>query len=55
MSDPPPEAKGRSTRWPGWIWSVPIAAALIVGYLALQQFALRGPEVTVTFPTGGAL
>ncbi|HUB12738.1 MAG TPA: MlaD family protein [Acetobacteraceae bacterium] len=55
MSDQPPEATERSTRWPGWIWSVPIAAAVIVGYLAVQQFAQRGPEVTVTFPTGGGL
>jgi paraquat-inducible protein B len=55
MSDQPPEAKERTTRWPGWIWSVPIAATAIVVYLAVQQFAQRGPEVTVTFPTGGSL
>ena len=55
MSDRPPAAKERTTRWPGWIWSVPIAAAAIVAYLAVQQLAERGPEVTVTFPTGGGL
>ncbi|HTW71257.1 MAG TPA: MlaD family protein [Acetobacteraceae bacterium] len=55
MSGQPPEAKEHASRWPGWIWSVPIAAAAIVGYLAVQQIALRGPEVTVTFPTGGGL
>jgi len=55
MSDQPPAATERTTRWPGWIWSVPIAAAAIVGYLAVQQLAERGPEVTVTFPTGGGL
>ena len=27
----------------------------IVGYLAFQQFAQRGPQVTVTFPTGGGI
>jgi paraquat-inducible protein B len=52
---PPPQAIERHSRWPGWIWAVPIAAAAIVGYLAFQQFAERGPEVTVTFPTGGGI
>jgi paraquat-inducible protein B len=56
MSDtPPPHAIEHHSRWPGWIWAVPIAAVAIVGYLAFQQFAERGPEVTVTFPTGGGI
>jgi paraquat-inducible protein B len=52
---PPPQAIEHHSRWPGWIWAVPLAAAAIVGYLAFQQFATRGPEVTVTFPTGGGI
>ncbi|PPQ30152.1 PqiB family protein [Rhodopila globiformis] len=46
-----PEAVEHHSRWPGWIWSVPIAALAVVGYLVFQQFTQRGPSVTVTFPT----
>ncbi|HUB47346.1 MAG TPA: MlaD family protein [Acetobacteraceae bacterium] len=56
MNDAPlPHAIEHHSRWPGWIWAVPIAAAAIVGYLAFQQFAERGPEVTVIFPTGDGI
>lgn len=55
MSDEPPEAVEHSGRWPGWIWAIPIAAAVIVGYLAFQQIVRSGPTVTVTFPTGGGI
>jgi len=37
------------SRWPGWIWSVPIAAVGIVAWLAVRSFSERGLEVTVTF------
>ncbi|MFL5280549.1 MAG: intermembrane transport protein PqiB [Rhodopila sp.] len=50
-NDEAPKAVERHSRWPGWIWSVPIAALAIVGYLVFQQFAQRGPSVTVIFPT----
>lgn len=46
-----PQAVEKQSRWPGWIWSVPIAALAIVAYLTFQQFAQRGPSVTVIFPT----
>ena len=46
-----PRAAERRTRWAGWIWAVPIATLLIVGYLAIREFAARGPLVTVTFPS----
>lgn len=46
-------AVAKPSRWPGWIWSVPIAVLLIVAYLAFRQFAESGPTVHVTFPTGG--
>jgi paraquat-inducible protein B len=51
MNEKVPEAVEHHSRWPGWIWSVPIAALGVVGYLVFQQFAERGPSVTVTFPT----
>lgn len=56
MSDTPhPQAIEHRSRWPGWIWALPVAAAAIVGYLAFQQFAERGPEIIVDFPTGGGI
>jgi paraquat-inducible protein B len=39
----------RRSRWPGWIWSVPIAAVGIVTWLLLRSFAQHGVDVTVTF------
>lgn len=51
----PPDAVERRSRWPGWVWAIPIAAVLIVGYLGIRQFMLQGPSVTVTFPVGGNL
>jgi len=39
----------RRSRWPGWIWAVPIAAVGIVIWLSLRAFAQRGVDVTVTF------
>ena len=46
---PRTEAGVRRTRWPGWIWAVPIAALLVVGWLALRAFARGGEDITVTF------
>lgn len=64
MNDPPasgspadlaqPAAERRS-RWPGWIWLIPIAAVAVVAWLGFQQFAESGPRVTVTFPTGSQI
>ncbi len=51
----PPDAVEHQSRWPGWVWAVPIAAVLIVGYLGLKEFLLHGPSATVTFPVGGNL
>lgn len=44
-----PSAIASSSRWPGWIWAVPVAAVLIVGWLALKEMVFSGPEVTVEF------
>ncbi|MGA9866751.1 MAG: MlaD family protein [Acetobacteraceae bacterium] len=46
----PPPAREERSRWPGWIWGIPIAAVLIVGWLALKQFSNSGTVVTVIFP-----
>ena len=52
--DPPPvprrtNARSRRSRWPGWIWAVPIAAVGIVTWLLVRTFSDRGVDVSVTF------
>lgn len=42
-------AVARRTRWPGWIWAVPIAAVSIVLYLLIRSLSSRGIDVTVTY------
>lgn len=54
-SEPTPQAVERRSRWPGWIWAVPIAALSIVAYLAVKQVAQSGPSVTVSFATAGGV
>lgn len=54
-SDDPPEATVRSTGWRGWIWAVPIAALMLVAYLAVRTWVLAGPTVTVVFPDAGGI
>ena len=44
-----PAAESRSTRWPGLVWALPIAALLIVAYLGLRALSDRGVDVVVTF------
>src|SRR5689334_5383658 len=39
----------RNSRWPGWIWAVPIAAVGIVTWLMVRAFSSPGTDVTVTF------
>lgn len=46
----PPSARTEKSRWPGWIWGIPVAAVLIVAYLAFKQLTSSGPLVTVIFP-----
>lgn len=45
----PPMAIVKKSRWPGWIWSVPIAALAIVIYLGVRSITQGGPTVTVVF------
>lgn len=48
---PPPrlEARELRTRWPGLVWAVPLAAILIVLYLALNAVSDRGIDIVVSF------
>lgn len=39
----------RRSRWPGWIWAVPIAAIGIAGWLLVREIAASGIEIVVTF------
>lgn len=55
---PPPRRTNsvtRRSRWPGWIWSVPIAAVGIVTWLLVRAITQRGIDVTVTFADGGGM
>ncbi len=51
--DKTPRALERSSRWPGLVWAVPVAALMVVVYLGLQAYAKRGVDVVVTFGTSG--
>jgi paraquat-inducible protein B len=46
---PPPQPHRRWTSLPGLVWSIPLAALLIVGYIGIHAWANRGEIVTVTF------
>ena len=37
------------SRWPGWIWAIPLAAIGVVAWLLVRTTAKRGLDVTVTF------
>ena len=46
----------RSSRWsPSLVWLIPLLAALIGGYLAVQAILSRGPTITITFRSGEGL
>ena len=52
MSEAPDTSSGRRRwrdRWPGLVWAIPLAALLVVGYLAIQAWAQEGIDVVVTF------
>ena len=44
-----PQARRVYRRWPGIVWALPLAAALLVLYLGVRWVATRGTTVTVTF------
>ena len=43
------QAAVRRSRWPGWIWAVPVVAAGVLVWLALTFFFRHGTAVTVYF------
>lgn len=45
-----PQAEHRRGWGPGWIWSIPLAAAGLVAWLVVRGLSQSGPEVTVIFP-----
>ena len=53
--DEMPEARVRAHRWFAWVWVVPIAAAIIVIWLAVRTVFLRGPEITISFKVAEGL
>src|SRR5207253_11144617 len=50
-----PIASVRPRRLPSPIWLVPLAAAGVVGYLAVRALAQHGPTVTITLSQGDGL
>ena len=63
MTDAPPPPAGVAAavprrpgmRWLQPVWIIPIVAALIGGWLALQHFLDRGPTITIHFRTAEGL
>ena len=45
----------RVSRWPGWIWAVPVAALFFVFWLGVKQWVLAAPTVSVTFGDAGGV
>lgn len=45
----PAAASTRHNRWPGWIWSVPIAALGIAVWLLVRALTQGGTDITITF------
>jgi paraquat-inducible protein B len=49
------EAIVRHGWWPGWIWAVPIAALLIVGWLGLRHLTRGGEDIQIGFDKAYAM
>jgi len=43
------DARELRTRWPGLVWAVPLAAILVVSYLALSALSDQGVDIVVSF------
>ncbi len=37
------------SRWPGWIWAVPIAALGVIGWLGFRALATQGTAISIRF------
>jgi paraquat-inducible protein B len=44
-----PQAKVRRGWWPGWIWGVPVAALIVVGWLGLRTLLSGNETITIRF------
>lgn len=49
------EAVVRKNSWPGWIWAIPIAAAVIVIWLAVRALSTGGKTITISFDDADGL
>lgn len=49
------QARIRRTPWRGWVWSVPLAAIILVVYLIVRTWLLTGPTITITFPKAAGI
>ncbi len=45
------QATVRKGAWRGWVWSVPIAALILITYLVLRTILTGGTSITITFPS----
>lgn len=45
----------RASRWPGWIWGIPVAAVAIVLWLLLRALSATGTNITVIFPEAAGM
>jgi paraquat-inducible protein B len=45
----------QQSRWPGWIWAVPIAALGIVTWLSLRAMTTGGGAITIRFDTAARM
>jgi paraquat-inducible protein B len=43
------KAEVRYSRWPGWIWAIPIAALLLIGWWGFRALTRGGEDITITF------
>src|SRR5699024_2248812 len=43
------EARQRRTRWPGWVWLIPLVALGFAGWLAVEEWVVGPRPLTVHF------
>ncbi len=46
---PPRQAGMRHSWWPGWIWTIPVAAFLVVGWMGVRYLLRGGEDITIEF------
>ncbi len=47
-----PHAKVRRGWWPGWIWGIPVAALIVVGWLGIRTLLSGNENITIRFADG---